>query len=31
MDSHGGSLHRDITAAAESRRDEVLARIGALK
>ena len=31
MDSHGGSLHRDINAAAESRRDEVLARIGALK
>jgi L(+)-tartrate dehydratase beta subunit len=31
MDSHGGSLHRDIDAAAASRRDEVLARIGALK
>jgi L(+)-tartrate dehydratase beta subunit len=31
MDSHGGSLHRDINAAAQSRRDEVLARIGALK
>ena len=31
MDSHGGSLHRDVNAAAESRRDEVLARIGALK
>jgi L(+)-tartrate dehydratase beta subunit len=31
MDSHGSSLHRDIDAAAASRRDEVLARIGALK
>ena len=31
MDSHGASLHRDINAAAQSRRDEVLARIGALK
>jgi L(+)-tartrate dehydratase beta subunit len=31
MDSHGGSLHRDINAAAVSRRDEILARIGALK
>ena len=31
MDSHGGSLHRDINEAASSRRDEVLARIGALK
>lgn len=31
MDSHGGSLHRDINMAAESRRDEILARIGALK
>jgi len=31
MDSHGGSLHRDIHVAAASRRDEVLARIGALK
>ena len=31
MDAHGGSLHRDIDAAAASRRDEVLARIGALK
>ena len=31
MDSHGGSLHRDIDAAAVSRRDEILARIGALK
>jgi L(+)-tartrate dehydratase beta subunit len=31
MDSHGGSLHRDIDTAAASRRDEVLARIGALK
>ncbi len=31
MDSHGGSLHRDINEAAQSRRDEILARIGALK
>jgi L(+)-tartrate dehydratase beta subunit len=31
MDSHGGSRHRDIDAAAQSRRDEVLTRIGALK
>jgi L(+)-tartrate dehydratase beta subunit len=31
MDSHGGSLHRDINQAVASRRDEVLARIGALK
>ena len=31
MDSHGGSLHRDIDKAAQSRRDDVLARIGALK
>jgi len=31
MDSHGGSLHRDINAVAQSRRDEILARIGALK
>ena len=31
MDSHGGSLHRDINEAAAARRDEVLARIGALK
>ena len=31
MDSHGNSLHRDINAAAQSRRDEILARIGALK
>ena len=31
MDSHGGSIHDDINAAAASRRDEVLARIGALK
>jgi L(+)-tartrate dehydratase beta subunit len=31
MDSHGGSLHRDINDAAASRRDKVLARIGALK
>jgi L(+)-tartrate dehydratase beta subunit len=31
MDSHGGSLHRDVHEAAAARRDEVLARIGALK
>jgi L(+)-tartrate dehydratase beta subunit len=31
MDSQGGSLHREIDAAAKSRRDEVLARIDALK
>jgi L(+)-tartrate dehydratase beta subunit len=31
MDSHGGSLHRDINEAVASRRDDVLARIGALK
>ena len=31
MDSHGGSLHREIHDAASSRRDEILARIGALK
>ncbi len=31
MDSQGGSLHRDINEAAQSRRDEILARIGALK
>jgi L(+)-tartrate dehydratase beta subunit len=31
MDSHGGSLHREIDQAAQSRRDEVLARIDALK
>ena len=31
MDSHGNSLHRDIHEAAVSRRDEILARIGALK
>ena len=31
MDSHGGSLHRDINTVAQSRRDDVLARIGALK
>ena len=31
MDSHGGSIHRDINAEAASRRDDVLARIGALK
>jgi len=31
MDSHGGSLHRDIDAAAKARRDEILSRIGALK
>jgi L(+)-tartrate dehydratase beta subunit len=31
MDTHGGSLHRDINEAAAARRDEILARIGALK
>lgn len=31
MDSHGGSLHRDINEAAVARRDEILARIGALR
>jgi L(+)-tartrate dehydratase beta subunit len=31
MDSHGSSLHRDIHEAVVSRRDEILARIGALK
>ena len=31
MDSHGGSLHNEINKAALSRRDEVLARLGALK
>src|SRR5262245_44929161 len=31
MDSHGGSLHREIETVAQSRRDEVLARIDALK
>jgi L(+)-tartrate dehydratase beta subunit len=31
MDSHGGSLHRDVYEAAAARREEVLARIGALK
>lgn len=31
MDSHGKSLHRDIQDGVASRRDEVLARIGALK
>jgi L(+)-tartrate dehydratase beta subunit len=31
MDSHGGSLHNEINRAALSRRDEVLARLGALK
>jgi L(+)-tartrate dehydratase beta subunit len=31
MDSHGGSLHREVDAEAQSRRDEVLMRIGALK
>jgi L(+)-tartrate dehydratase beta subunit len=31
MDSHGASLHRDINEAVASRRDDVLARIGALK
>jgi L(+)-tartrate dehydratase beta subunit len=30
MDSHGGSLHDAINKTAQSRRDEILARIGAL-
>jgi len=29
MDSHGGSLHADVTAAALSRRDAILAKLGA--
>ena len=29
MDSHGGSLHADVNAAALARRDEVLAKLGA--
>jgi L(+)-tartrate dehydratase beta subunit len=29
MDSHGNSLHREVNALAASRRDEILARIGA--
>ena len=29
MDSHGGSLHADVNAAALSRRDAVLAKLGA--
>jgi len=29
MDSHGGSLHSDVTAAAMSRRDAILAKLGA--
>ena len=28
MDSHGGSLHADVTAAALSRRDAILAKLG---
>jgi L(+)-tartrate dehydratase beta subunit len=31
MDSHGASQHRDIDTVAASRRDEILARLGALK
>ena len=29
MDAHGGSLHADVTAAALSRRDAILAKLGA--
>jgi L(+)-tartrate dehydratase beta subunit len=29
MDSHGGSLHREVTESAKARRDSILARIGA--
>jgi L(+)-tartrate dehydratase beta subunit len=29
MDSHGGSLHREVTDAAKSKRDAILASIGA--
>jgi L(+)-tartrate dehydratase beta subunit len=29
MDSHGGSLHSDVTAAALSRRAAILAKLGA--
>src|SRR5262249_32067930 len=29
MDSHGGSLHSDVTAAALARRDAILAKLGA--
>ena len=29
MDSHGGSLHREVTDAAKAKRDAILARIGA--
>jgi L(+)-tartrate dehydratase beta subunit len=29
MDSHGSSLHSDVTAAALSRRDAILAKLGA--
>ena len=31
MDSHGGSLHAEVNAAAAARRDAVLAKIGAAK
>jgi len=31
MDSHGGSLHNEINKTVLSRRDEILARLGALK
>jgi L(+)-tartrate dehydratase beta subunit len=30
MDSHGGSLHADVTATALSRRDAILAKLGAV-
>ena len=29
MDSHGGSLHREVTDSAKSKRDAILASIGA--
>jgi len=31
MDSHGGSLHREITDSAKAKRDAILANIGALE
>ena len=31
MDSHGGSLHADVNAAALSRRDAILAKLGAVR
>ena len=29
MDSHGGSLHREVTDSAKSKRDAILASVGA--